>query len=265
MRLAIVGAGKGGMNLINTLSELNGMQVVIVIDRNPESQGMVMAREKGISCGTDVAEIRNYRVDTIIEATGVPQVQALIDELYHGTHVIVHSAVAQVMMTVVDQHAEMSAQMIKQLDAINRASHVFNEQFQRLNETVVQLEAVSGNLQASLLKSAGYIQKSDELSQEVNRIASHIKILGLNANIEAARAGEAGKGFAVVASEVQKMSDTSTQFATEISTLLKSLNTEITEIGSGVSTLNAVSENQNNTSGVFKDALNELTDLCSNC
>lgn len=265
MRLAIVGAGKGGENLIRTLSGLSGMEVVVVIDRNQDSPGMVLAREKGINCASDLADIRNHRADTIIEATGVPQVQAQLDELFSNTHVIVNSGVAQIMMTVVEQHSEMSSQMGRQLEAVNRASAVFSEQYQRLNDTVVQLEGVSGDLQESLRKSAGYIEKSDGLSQEVNRIASHIKILGLNANIEAARAGEAGKGFAVVASEVQKMSDTSTQFATEISTLLKSLNSEISDINSGVNTLNSVSENQNNTSTVFKEALDELTMLCSNC
>lgn len=265
MRLAIVGAGKGGMNLIRTLSGLNGMEVAVVIDKSPDSPGMILAREKGIACATELEAIRDYRVETIIEATGVPQVQACIDELFQESHTIVHSSVAQVMMTVVEQHAEMGIQMGKQLEAINRASHVFNLQYQRLNDTVIQLEGVSSNLQESLMRSTEYIQKSDDLSQEINRIASHIKILGLNANIEAARAGEAGKGFAVVASEVQKMSNTSTQFATEISALLKSLNAEISDIGAGVTTLNSVSDNQNNTSGEFKNALNELTMLCSNC
>lgn len=265
MRLAIVGAGKGGANLIKTLSGLNGMEIAIVIDRNLESPGIILAKERNIPYGSDMEEIRNHRVEAIIEATGVPQVQNLIDELFHKSHTIIHSGAAQIMMTVVDQHTELSTQMGKQLEAINLASNVFNEQFQLLNDTVLQLEGVSGNLQESLKKSAEYIKESDGLSQEVNRIANHIKILGLNANIEAARAGEAGKGFAVVASEVQKMSDTSTKFANEISALLKSLNSEISDINSGVDTLNNVSDSQNKTSGIFQDALDELMKLCSIC
>lgn len=265
MRLAIVGAGKGGVNLIRTLSGLSGMTVAVVVDRNPDSPGMQLAREKGIPCELEIEAIQKHHVEAVLEATGVPAVQALIDEMYQHSHIIIHAGVAQVMMSIVDQHAEMSTQMARQLEAINSASRVFGEQFHKLNETVVQLQSVSGNLQESLTKSAQYIEKSDTLSQEINRIASHIKILGLNANIEAARAGDAGKGFAVVASEVQKLSDASTQFATEISGLLKSLNAEIADIGTGVTTLNNVSETQNCTSGVFKDALEDLTGLCTTC
>jgi methyl-accepting chemotaxis protein len=57
-------------------------------------------------------------------------------------------------------------------------------------------------------------QRTGEVVQLINDIASQTNLLALNATIEAARAGDAGKGFAVVASEVKSLA-TQTSKATE--------------------------------------------------
>src|SRR5699024_11424644 len=61
-----------------------------------------------------------------------------------------------------------------------------------------------------------YIEKIENMTAAVKKIASQSKILGLNAAIEAARAGEQGRGFSVVANEVQKMAADSNQSAEDI-------------------------------------------------
>ncbi|WP_158275622.1 methyl-accepting chemotaxis protein [Marinilabilia rubra] len=65
-------------------------------------------------------------------------------------------------------------------------------------------------------KAAAMQQEIAELSGLINDIAQNIKILSLNAAVEAARAGEHGKGFAVVAREVQKLSESTTSSAMQI-------------------------------------------------
>jgi hypothetical protein len=261
MRIAIVGAGKGGSALIQSLHGLPDIELAVVVDRSENSPGVLLAKQLRIPCEPDLECIQKHRVDAIIEATGVPAVQHGLDALYGSSHRVIHADVARIMMQIVDQHASMGEQLNKQISTISETSCVFQGQFQTLAGTVDTLSEIGTTLEEAVQKSTSYIMKSDELSKSVNQIASQIKILGINANIEAARAGEAGRGFAVVASEVQKLSDTSTQFATEISALLKSLSVEIGQIESRVNTLNTVSGEQTATTTIFNQELEKLIQL----
>ncbi len=66
-------------------------------------------------------------------------------------------------------------------------------------------------------------QSMDEIVQMIEKIASQISLLSLNATIESARAGEAGKGFAVVASEVKML-------ATQTADATKRISTDIADM-----------------------------------
>ena len=108
------------------------------------------------------------------------------------------------------------------------------------------------------MQSNQFIEKTDEMTKAVNKITQQIKILGLNANIEAARAGEHGRGFSVVATEVQKMSDSTSEFASQISDLLNSLRAENEKISSEVSKLGILSENQDTITHKARNIADEL-------
>lgn len=98
------------------------------------------------------------------------------------------------------------------------------------NQAVVsvteQIQAISSGVQ----RLSGIISKLNSSSQEISSIVEAIKgiadqtnLLALNAAIEAARAGEQGRGFAVVAEEVRKLAEQSARSASEITSLIESI------------------------------------------
>lgn len=104
------------------------------------------------------------------------------------------------------------------------------------------MEAVQNNITA-MTRIRGQVQETSkrikrlgERSQEVGEIiqliddiADRTSMLALNASIQAAMAGEAGRGFAVVAEEVERLADRSTNATKQISTLIKSIQSETNE------------------------------------
>lgn len=69
-------------------------------------------------------------------------------------------------------------------------------------------------------------------------IASHTKLLALNASIEASRVGESGKGFAVVASEIRKMAESSSVISDQVNELINTINSKITQSIENSKTIN---------------------------
>lgn len=70
-------------------------------------------------------------------------------------------------------------------------------------------------------------QRIGEVTALIDRIASEINLLGLNAKIEAVHAGTAGSGFAVVANEIQRLAEESRTASGNISDTIKSVTDEI--------------------------------------
>ena len=219
MNIVIVGAGNGGLKLIELFCIMKEVDIIAVIDKNMDSPGIHKAKELGIETFDDISEIPK-NVHIVVEATGSEKVLEIIKDNVNPSVKIVESDIAEMLMLTVDHQRATSKKLREDLREINNS------------------------LTTALDTSRGFVKKTDEMIREVNKITQQIKILGLNANIEAARAGEHGKGFSVVATEVQKMSDTTNHFASEISELLLSLSAENENIANEIKNLDNIAVSQ---------------------
>ena len=90
----IVGAGKGGTAILKILKESEVLKVKVVIDRNLDASGMVLARTEGISTGQDWEPYLTENIDIIIDVTGDDRVFQAIWEEKNKKTVLIPGSVA---------------------------------------------------------------------------------------------------------------------------------------------------------------------------
>ncbi|HLW05154.1 MAG TPA: methyl-accepting chemotaxis protein [Azoarcus sp.] len=112
------------------------------------------------------------------------------------------------------------------------------------------------DIREQIQETSKRIKRLGESSQEIGEIVELISditeqtnVLALNAAIQAASAGEAGRGFTVVAEEVQRLAERSGEATKQISSIVKSIQTD---------TKDAVSAMESTTRDVVEGA--QLTD-----
>lgn len=97
----------------------------------------------------------------------------------------------------------------------------------RVLETMNEIEKTSIETSNKINILSDKSQKIGDIISVITSIADQTNLLALNAAIEAARAGDQGRGFAVVADEVRKLAEQSSTAATEISTIIENIRTDI--------------------------------------
>jgi len=109
------------------------------------------------------------------------------------------------------------------------SSHVSNA----LTNSIEKIEALGDGaiaLKEAIEKVSATIQRVQETSAAVRRIADETELLALNATIEAAHAGTAGAGFAVIAGAVKRLAEQSRQSTKDAQAHLETLTITLSEL-----------------------------------
>lgn len=263
MNIAIVGAGNGGVKTIKCFNNIEDINISIVVDKDKDAPGVALARELGIPFSQSIDDLECKSLDMIVEATGNEKFSNFLKDRFSSTCSILDFKGTLLMMTLVERNLNTLEQMDSQISIINDTTHTVDGQLQEIIGSIEKTNRITESLLETTKISNTYIKESDKIIQSVNNIALQTKILGLNASIEASRAGEHGKGFAVVANEVQKLSQYTGDFASEISSILNKLSSEIRKIDTEVHALDDLSQVQVDASSQVSVAIDSLMGACN--
>lgn len=260
MNIVIVGAGKGGTNMIESFSKIDEIKIAQVIDGRTDAPGVMLAKKLGIRCAQSIEDISTENIDLIIEATGVEKVKQELYASFGDACAIIDSAGALLIMTLVNRDIEVLDKLNNQIAAVKDTSAQVQQHLRDISSSIESTYVINKKLNEIARTSIQYIEETDKIIQYVNNIAKQTKILGINATIEAARAGEQGRGFSVVANEVQKLAGSSESFAKEITKILTKLAEEVKDVEAVAINLDKLSEIQVQASSNVNSAVNSLVD-----
>jgi predicted dehydrogenase len=122
IRVAVIGAGRWGPNLIRNFHGRQESRVVAVVDRDPVRLAQVQDRFVDVTVGTDPeAVLRDGGVDAVVVATPTSTHYALVKTaLEHGKHVLVEKPIT----ADVGEAAELGA-LAERAGRVLMVGHVF--------------------------------------------------------------------------------------------------------------------------------------------
>ena len=185
------------------------------------------------------------------------QLKTIVSEIQSGA-----KAIDQAAQTMVNSSAQASTTLATVASASNELNAATSEIAQNVAETARVANAASEEAYSTneLMERLGeQSEKIKDIITVINSIAEQTNLLALNATIEAARAGEAGKGFAVVANEVKELAKQTASATDEITSIIGSLTSGISDAVSAVGNITETINKVNDLANTIASAAEEQT------
>ncbi|CEG27785.1 sigma-54 interaction domain-containing protein [Bacillus sp. B-jedd] len=105
--IMIIGAGKGGTAILKMLKETEVLNVKAVVDRNLDAPGVLLAKRKGISTGTDWKPFIGKEIDIVIDVTGNPEVFPELRQTVPRETILIPGSVAFLISTLMEEKEDL--------------------------------------------------------------------------------------------------------------------------------------------------------------
>ena len=202
-------------------NEMISRQRQIVTHVTQTAQAVLAAAEE-LTASTQNSRFRMEQITTSVEeiSSGMQQNASSAEETRTVTDEVAESA------RVVASQAEKGAEASKKVRSLSIEGR---KDVLRNLEAMKSIEEVTKDTAEAIENLRMSSEKIGSISKTISGIAEQTNLLALNAAIEAARAGEQGRGFAVVAEEVRKLALESSSAVEGITSLVLSIQKEISE------------------------------------
>lgn len=161
------------------------------------------------------------------QSKSMQELNHTVDEL--ASSVLEISTNANSLAEVVMQAREDGNQVLNKMQETVDVSQTGQREMEKVKLAMNNIETSVQILSNTINNVGTSTAKITEMISLISDIAEETNLLSLNASIEAARAGEAGKGFAVVADQIGKLAVSSSNAATDITTLTSDIKSLIKE------------------------------------
>ncbi len=227
------------IRLLEATSQLGDRDLTVTVPVSEDVTGPIADSMNLVATETArvLMEIRQVANRVESSARNVRQQSARVSEVAANERLIIDKATER--LELASKTMLMIAKLCQTSDNVAKQASTTTEQaFSAVQSTVIGMNEI----REAISESEKRIKRLGERSQEIsgivdiiNNIAERTHVLALNASMHAAAAGEAGRGFAVVADEVQRLAESSRSATSQISSLVKSIQSET---GDAINTMN---------------------------
>lgn len=171
INIGIVGAGKGGTELINILRSFPLVKIAVVADKNKGAPGILLAKKLKIPVVSDYKKIKQMEIDILIDVTGERSVASDLIEFKNSGVEVIEGASARFMWQLFEEQRKNREEIERLLFEYQSLYDIglkltSSENLDRLTSIIVEY--------ATLLTStpAGSITMFDEKAGEMTLAAA---------------------------------------------------------------------------------------------
>ncbi|MBS0152895.1 MAG: GHKL domain-containing protein [Nitrospira sp.] len=113
MRVAVIGAGRGGTALLDVLHQIGTIEVVGIVDKIPTAPGLRRAQELNVAVYDQVSDlIKNQRPSLVMDVTGDPTMESVLKEQVPPGTDIINGLTSRLLWLLIQHETTLQTELL---------------------------------------------------------------------------------------------------------------------------------------------------------